>query len=409
VAEAVSPRREGLRPWLLSASALGLATTSLSLARFGYSVLLPAMRTDLHWSYTQAGGVNTANAIGYLAGAVAAAFVLGRLGEYRAFLVAFLLTGCSILLSAFTASYPALLCLRATAGAAGAVLFVSGATLAARLAEASSNPGLVLGVYFAGVGPGIVVSAILAPVVLSINGGWRIGWGAMGAVAVLCVIPAARVGRLFEGPPREASNRRSVHLRPLRWSLVAFTLYGLGYVSFMTFIVARYREVGASVLNVTLFWAVLGAAATASGWPWRSLLEREGGFPLAVLLFLSTVGAALPLLGRGIVYMLGSALIFGCTFLGVVAAMAQLVRRSLPEAAWGSALATSTALFAAGQTVGPFLTGVLADRTGDLSTGLAVSAGFLGFACLVATRQRPSARSGGRSRPEHRSPTGSAS
>lgn len=94
------------------ASALGLATTSLSLARFGYSVLLPAMRTDLHWSYTQAGGMNTANAMGYLAGAGAAAFVLGRLGEYRAFLVAFLLTGCSILLSAFTGSYPALLCYR---------------------------------------------------------------------------------------------------------------------------------------------------------------------------------------------------------------------------------------------------------------------------------------------------------
>jgi hypothetical protein len=64
-------------------------------------------------------------------------------------------------------------------------------------------------------------------------------------------------------------------------------------------------------LIVMLFWAVLGAAATASGWLWRSLLERESGFPLAVLQSFSTVGAALPLLGREIVFMLGSALVSG--------------------------------------------------------------------------------------------------
>ena len=48
------------------AAAIGLAGTALGLARFGYAVLLPSMRTDLRWSYTQAGGMNTANALGYL-------------------------------------------------------------------------------------------------------------------------------------------------------------------------------------------------------------------------------------------------------------------------------------------------------------------------------------------------------
>ena len=35
------------------------------LARFAYGLLLPAMRADLDWNYTQAGWINTANAIGY--------------------------------------------------------------------------------------------------------------------------------------------------------------------------------------------------------------------------------------------------------------------------------------------------------------------------------------------------------
>ena len=45
---------------------------ALGLARFAYALLLPAMRADLGWSYADAGAINTANAAGYLAGALLA-------------------------------------------------------------------------------------------------------------------------------------------------------------------------------------------------------------------------------------------------------------------------------------------------------------------------------------------------
>ncbi|HRD75014.1 MAG TPA: YbfB/YjiJ family MFS transporter, partial [Hyphomicrobiaceae bacterium] len=51
--------------------ALGMAVVN-SFARFAYALVLPAMRSDLGWSYTDAGALNTANAIGYLIGAAAA-------------------------------------------------------------------------------------------------------------------------------------------------------------------------------------------------------------------------------------------------------------------------------------------------------------------------------------------------
>ena len=390
MARTLTWRRRTRRPWLLDAAALSLATTTLSLARFGYSVLLPGMKHDLDWSYTQAGLMNTSNALGYLVGAVAAGVVVFRLGEHRTFVFSFVVCAASILASGLTADYAILLALRASAGGSAALLFVSGATLAARLAQASPSSGLVLGVYFAGVGPGIVASALLAPIVLSMEGGWRVGWVAMGVIALVCAIPATRIGRLFEGSPAQRPSESSIGLRSLGWSLLAFTLYGLGYVSFMTFIVASYRDVGASVAGVTVFWSLLGAAAIGSAWAWGWLLEREGRSPLAVLLGLCTIGASLPLLGSSEPLMLGSALIFGGSFLGVVSAMTQLVRRTLPEYGWASGLATATALFAAGQAGGPYMTGFLADQTGDLAVGLALSAGFLALATFVATRQRPS-------------------
>ena len=52
---------EGRRWWVLFALSLGPAVSN-SFARFAYALLLPAMRGDLHWTYAQAGGMNTANA-----------------------------------------------------------------------------------------------------------------------------------------------------------------------------------------------------------------------------------------------------------------------------------------------------------------------------------------------------------
>ena len=47
-------------------------TVANSFARFAYALVLPQMRSDLALDWSQAGGLNTANAIGYLAGAMLA-------------------------------------------------------------------------------------------------------------------------------------------------------------------------------------------------------------------------------------------------------------------------------------------------------------------------------------------------
>ncbi|MBV9469483.1 MAG: YbfB/YjiJ family MFS transporter, partial [Abitibacteriaceae bacterium] len=52
--------------------ALGLClapAVAIGFGRFAYALILPAIRINLGWSYAQAGGLNTANAVGYLLGA----------------------------------------------------------------------------------------------------------------------------------------------------------------------------------------------------------------------------------------------------------------------------------------------------------------------------------------------------
>ena len=373
------------------AAAIGLAATTLGLARFGYAVLLPAMRTDLKWSYTQAGGMNTANALGYLAGALAATRTTAAIGERRTFALSFTLTATSILASGFTTSYVLLLLLllllRGLGGAAGAVLFISGGALAARVANASRSPGLVLGVYFAGVGPGILISALVAPTVFDTAHGWRMGWLIMGAVATVSGVVATRASRLITETPN-APHGRPAPLQRLAWAIAAFALFGLGYISYMTFIVAYYRETGRTVSEIVLFWSLLGLASAASAWVWPSLLDRaRGGTALAVLLAVVTAGAALPLASHSATAMFGSAILFGGAFLSVSAAITQLIRQSLAPHQYAVGLAVAISLFALGQVIGPLMTGALADSSGSLKTGLAASTVFLAIAALVATRQ----------------------
>jgi len=62
----------GNRFSVVAALSLGPAVSN-SFARFAYALMLPAMRADLGLNYSQAGALNTANAIGYLGGALFAA------------------------------------------------------------------------------------------------------------------------------------------------------------------------------------------------------------------------------------------------------------------------------------------------------------------------------------------------
>ena len=88
------------RVWLL---ALGLSmgpAVATGYARFAYGLILPAMRRDLGWSYAQAGWINTANALGYFAGAWATLMLIRRIGPKPMFCGGMILTAAALLLSA---------------------------------------------------------------------------------------------------------------------------------------------------------------------------------------------------------------------------------------------------------------------------------------------------------------------
>src|SRR5258708_6416601 len=101
--------------WVILGLAIGPAV-ALGLGRFAYALLLPSMCAELGWNFAQAGVMNTANAAGYLIGAIVAAPVGRRMGDKRVFAFSLVLAALTVGASGLTVDFTALLLLRAAGG-----------------------------------------------------------------------------------------------------------------------------------------------------------------------------------------------------------------------------------------------------------------------------------------------------
>jgi predicted MFS family arabinose efflux permease len=379
------------------------AAVSLGITRFSYALLLPPMRADLGWSYTLAGAMNTANAAGYLLGALMTPALMRRFGPVRLLIGGALWASLFMAASGFFTSASALLLQRLLAGLASAWVFVAGGLLAARLGTLQpSRAGFLLGLYYGGTGFGITLSALLVPPVLQAAAGeahgWAWAWWALAlasfaGTAVLGYAAHAMRGEAHaSATPASAQGSAAQPARVLRfgWALGGYALFGAGYIGYMTFVVALLREQGASPLRITIFYALLGVACVASSRLWAGLLDRfRGGQPQAVLNALLGLATLLPVLSAAWPVTLVSGLLFGAVFLSVVASTTALVRHNLPADQWATGISAFTIIFALGQIVGPTVAGWISDGPGGLARGLAVSAITLWAGAALASRQRP--------------------
>lgn len=364
---------------------------SNSFARFAYALLLPAMREDLHWNWSQAGSINTVNALGYLIGALMVRAVVNRTGNRRLFCAGMILTSVAIFATGLVRELPALMALRVLTGIGGAAVFICGGALSGNVVP--SRPAMAtstIAVYFAGGGLGLMLSGAVLPAMLDAQGAsaWPLAWREMGVAALLMSVVSIWAATRIE-EPGQAGGSSAWRLRPLSSVFTAYALFAIGYIGYMTFVIAWMRRHGASTDQVVAVWCLLGLATWLAPLVWRVPVERwRGGRPLAAVMAVLALGSGLPLLSSDFVVLLASALLFGLGMFSAPSAVGGFIKRSLLKPAWGNAIATFTVMFAAGQIAGPVAIGWLADFTGSLGGGLAVSTGLLALGALIALAQR---------------------
>jgi len=387
----------------LSAGAMWLIAIGLSLgpavsngfARFAYGLVLPAMRADLDWSYVEAGWLNTANAIGYLIGALLSLALISSIGARRLFIWGMALTALSLLLSGLTRDFWLLSFFRALAGIAGAPVFIAGGTLAAGLFKGdSAKNALAIAIYFGGGGLGQLLSGASMPLILERMGQeiWPGTWLLLGFASAIAFVPAFLAANSLreEGGDVAASPAGPLPHGRMFPALGGYFLFGLGYLIYLTFLVAWMRNEGASAGLVAVVWSLMGIGTMLSPFVWRRVLAlSQGGGAMAAANLTTGLGVLCALALAPPLGLILSACLVGASIYIVPTAATTFGRKNFSQAQWGKSFAVFTTVFSIGQMIGPVAAGALADATNNIAPGLLSASAILILGAVVAVIQRP--------------------
>ena len=363
----------------------------LGIGRFAYSLVLPDMHEALHWSYSTAGFMNTVNAAGYLAGALGGAAFVRRFGLFKTVWIGVLMSIASLIFCALSGNFFVLSFARVLVGVGAAISFVGGGALAARIAQAHpQRSAFLLSLFYTGPGLGLIVSGLAAPFLLQYfgPGSWWIVWAALAVISTAMAIPLL-LNPIDTPPGESAAASAPVSLKPMMIFLIAYFIFGAGYIAYMTFMIAYVRDAGGSAAAQSALWCLIGVGAFASPWVWRRLMAKgDSGITMGVIMAVLTVGAGLAMIGATPLWLAASALVFGNSFFAVVTATTAFSRLNYPPDAWPKVIGIMTITFGLGQTIGPFLTGAITDATGSLSYALNFSVAVLAVGAVLAFFQK---------------------
>lgn len=396
---------------LLTALGLSMGTAlSIGLGRFSYALFLPMMREDLHWSYFTAGLMNTGNAIGYLLGALSMAWLIHRLSAAQVFVAGGLLGNLFMALSGYFTDPTAFFICRLLIGIANTYVFAGGSVLAAQLTHLHpKQAGWLMGIYYGGGGIGIIIPSFLVPemVLTGQAWGWTHPWQlAWYAIALTCCIGLLLMWfPAYNIPPVSTRTTTADKTSVSRYARMvgAYVLFGMGYIGYMTFVIALLIELGLTGLALNFFYALLGLGVIASSRIWAKALDRfKGGETLAIITLLMGLACLIPALialfnpqpdknlsALAVATIYFSGIIFGSGLLAAVATTTVFVRHNLPQSQWVAGISVFTTLFAVGQVVGPTLIGWVSDGAGGLINGFIISAAILLMGSVLSWTQKP--------------------
>ena len=362
-----------------------MIAAAMGIGRFVYTPILPFMDETLGLTKAEGGLLASANYLGYLVGALAASLMALPGGRRNWIFAALALSALSTGAMGIASSMTLFLALRFTGGVASALVLVLTIAFVLDHLAAAGRMGLYP-LNFAGLGVGIVMSALLVSGAAALGYGWRAQWLYAGALSCLALVLAAWITP-SDIPTRQkpASYEAQPMDRRLIALIAAYGLFGFGYIITATFISAMTRSQPEISAVEPVIWLVVGVAAIPSGalWTWAGRrMSIARAFATACLVEAAGVALSVLVINRGAILL--SAALLGGTFVGITA-LGLVKARELSTGDPRRDLGFMTAAFALGQIIGPTFAGYAhAYDNSFLAPSLAAAAALAVAAGLVA-------------------------
>lgn len=384
--------------WIVLTVGTLVVFASLGLARFGYSIVLPAMQEGLALDNTQAGGLATANLVGYLALSAIGGALASRLGPRVVIAAGLFLAGGSMVLTGTVSTFIGAALWRTVTGiGSGASNVPVMGLMAAWFSE--RRRGLAAGVAVAGSSLALIALGPSVPRVLMAwaESGWRVCWWGFGtitlALAALAYLllrncpediglrPVGSAADATAPEPTSAASRLdwgAVYRNPSVWHLgLVYIAFGFSYIIYLTWFVkflvaeAGYTETAAGNLFMTMGWFSL-----LCGVIWghvSDVIGRKGALVIVYLLHALAFGL-FGFFDDGVA-LTASAVIFGLSAWSIPAIMAAACGDVVGPRLAPAALGFVTLFFGIGQAAGPTVAGAMADAAQSLQPAMLLAAG----------------------------------
>ena len=380
-----------LQAWQVSAGGICALVLTIGLARFAYTPLLPLMQAQAGLSDVAGGWLAATNYLGYMSGALLAAWVDDARLRHRLYSAGLCLSLLITALMGLSDNVWLWALSRYLGGLCGAAGMLLGSGLVLNwLMRAGRRPEL--GLHFTGLGLGIVVSALGAMGMSRLDLNWALQWQGFAFAGLLFLIPAWA----WRPPvPPLLSAAAGAGVAPARrWMALMIASYfcaGWGFVISATFTVAIVERQPLLVGQGPWAWLLVGLAATPAVFLWDRVARRLGEVQALLIAFgLQIVSVMLPALSGSLAAALAGALLYGATFIGIVSLTLALVGRRSPGNP-GKAMARLTLSYGAAQITAPALTGQMVHASGSYHGALWLTAMMLvlGMGLLALLLREP--------------------
>ena len=370
------------------------AAVGQAFGRFGYGVLLPAVRDDLGISNTLAGLVGAANVGAYLLGTLMVAWATSRFLLINVMRVGLAFATLGLLIASLAGSPWVLAAGLFVAGIGGAFLWIPAPVIAADALPAHRRP-LAVGLMSSGIGVGVMFVSILSGILRPIEGdsAWSSVYEIQFFIAVGVLTAVLLLVRHQQAAPSGGAGFGGfIALQRMPgWlpHIIAYSTFGFMYLLILGFLTTRLEDDGIwSSVDAAFAFTLVGFTMIFGGPTFVIIAQRIGvRLTLALAFALWPIFVGVILTGYELP-VLAACVGIGFLFGAIPTLMTLYVVENTTAQDYGPSFAAATLAFGFAQTISPPIGGFIADLTGSF-TFVFLLAAFMSIIGLFAALRLP--------------------
>lgn len=293
----------------------------VGVARFVFTSLLPPMLED-YLTISFAGVLASINYVGYLAGSIFAVFIKDINTKVKFFRFGMFLAVITTLMLGITTSDTIWVISRILAGFGAAMALVVGSAIVMNKLNIQ-NKTKAMGIHFSGIGFSILVSDLIVRLVFYFNGTWQLSWIVL---AIFAFVMSFYSMYILSYDNEVKQNSVKHHIDKKLFSpfviilIMAYFCEGVGMVVQGTFLPDIINSLEGLEGFGSFTWTLVGLAGIPSCIIWMMLAHKYGSVNIIILaMFLQVIGIMISALTNNIYLNLFSGILYGGTFVGLVA------------------------------------------------------------------------------------------